>query len=55
MTGSYGKGGPNIRLITAYGTVRIAREGSVVPAPKGPKAPPEPAQPSSAEETEESL
>jgi hypothetical protein len=55
VTGSYGKGGPNIRLITAYGTVRIAREGSVVPAPKGPKAPPEPAQPSSAEETEESL
>jgi len=55
VTGSYGKGGPNIRLTTAYGTVRIAREGSVVPAPKAPKAPPEPAQPSSAEGTEESL
>ena len=54
ITGSYGKGGPNIRLITEYGTVRLAREGGVVPAPKAPKAPPAPAAPSS-EESEESL
>jgi DUF4097 and DUF4098 domain-containing protein YvlB len=54
ITGSYGKGGPNIRLITAYGTVRIAREAGVEPAPKAPRAP-TPAEPSSAEESEESL
>ena len=55
ITGSYGKGGPNIRLMTAYGTVHIAREASVPPAPKAPKAPPAPSQPSSGEEAEESL
>ena len=53
ITGSYGKGGPNIRLMTEYGTVRLAREGGVVPAPKAPKAPAPPAESSS--ESEESL
>jgi DUF4097 and DUF4098 domain-containing protein YvlB len=54
ITGSYGKGGPNIRLMTAYGTVRIAREGGVAP-PKAPRPPPPPAEPSSTDESEESL
>jgi len=54
ITGSFGKGGPNIRLLTAYGTIRLGREGPVAPAPKAPKAPPAPPAESSAE-SEESL
>ena len=65
ITGSYGKGGPSIRLITAYGAVRLAREGTAAPAvkipplpkapstPKSPKPPPAPEESSS--ESEESL
>jgi hypothetical protein len=52
ITGSYGKGGPTIRLTTQYGTVRVAREGGVVPAPKTPKAAP---AESPSQESEESL
>ncbi len=55
ITGSYGKGGPTIRLMTAYGTVRLGRAGGVAPAaPKAPKAPAPPAEPSE-EGSEESL
>jgi DUF4097 and DUF4098 domain-containing protein YvlB len=62
ITGSYGKGGPSIRLITEYGTVRLARGGAVAPAvkvppapmppsaPKAPKAPAPPAESSSESE-----
>ncbi len=55
ITGSYGKGGPTIRLNTAYGTVRLAREGAAPPAPKAPKAPGAPPAPSSGDDREESL
>ena len=39
LTGSYGKGGPTIRLATAYGTIRLAQEG---PHPPGAPTPPRP-------------
>ena len=36
LTGSYGKGGPTIRLTTAYGTIRLTREGAHPPKPPSP-------------------
>ena len=40
ITGSYGKGGPMIKLTTTYGTIRLAHLGPQPPAP--PEAPPAP-------------
>jgi len=40
LEGSYGKGGPTIRLATAYGTVRLTREGASAPSPPSKPAPP---------------
>ncbi len=51
ITGSYGKGGPTIRLSTAYGTIRVARQSTLPPAParpQGPRRPPVKAQKGSA-------
>jgi hypothetical protein len=47
VTGSYGKGGAEIRLSTAYGTIRLVRGGAgTVKPPKAPPAgPPPPALP----------
>ena len=42
ITGSYGKGGPMIRLKTSYGTIRLARRSPPPPAPNPPPAPPAP-------------
>ena len=43
VTGTYGKGGPTIRLSTAYGTIRITRQSAgTLPAPPAPPAPPRP-------------
>jgi DUF4097 and DUF4098 domain-containing protein YvlB len=43
ITGSYGKGGPMIKLSTSYGTIRLARQGPQPPAaPQPPKEPPAP-------------
>ena len=40
ITGSYGKGGPMIKLSTSYGTIRLARQGPQPPeAPQPPQAP----------------
>lgn len=33
IAGSYGQGGPIIRLSTSYGTIRVAREGARAPSP----------------------
>src|SRR5438128_2324768 len=38
ITGSYGKGGPTIRLSTAYGTIHLMRQGST------PNPPPQPSE-----------
>ncbi len=38
ITGTYGKGGPTIRLSTAYGTIRLTRQGSRPAAPSRPAA-----------------
>jgi Toastrack DUF4097/LiaI-LiaF-like transmembrane region len=43
ISGSYGKGGPLIRLTTSYGTIRLARQGPQPPMPPNPPA--EPASP----------
>ncbi|HEV2492911.1 MAG TPA: DUF4097 family beta strand repeat-containing protein [Terriglobia bacterium] len=46
LEGSYGKGGPTIRLATAYGTVRVTREGAGSPsAPTPPSKPAPPSEP----------
>jgi hypothetical protein len=44
ITGSYGKGGTEIRLATAYGTIRLVRGGTgTLASPKAPRpAPPAP-------------
>ena len=40
ITGTYGKGGPLIKLSTSYGTIRLARQGPQPPeAPRPPKEP----------------
>jgi Toastrack DUF4097/LiaI-LiaF-like transmembrane region len=39
ITGSYGKGGPMIRLATSYGTVHVTRQGAEPPEPKAPASP----------------
>jgi len=39
ITGSYGKGGPMIRLATSYGTVHVTRQGAAPPAPRAPAPP----------------
>ena len=45
ITGFYGKGGPTIRLSTAYGTIRLGQgEAPASPAPPKAPAPPEPSQ-----------
>ncbi len=51
IEGSYGKGGPTIRLTTAYGTIRLLRAGSASApaAPQNPKAPKAPQAPKSPE------
>ncbi len=36
ITGTIGKGGPTIRLATAYGTIRLARQGARPAAPASP-------------------
>lgn len=36
ITGSFGKGGPSIRLSTAYGTIRLMRQGSLASPPAPP-------------------
>src|SRR2546422_9636442 len=40
LTGSYGKGGPTIRLLTAYGTIHVIRQGPHPPTPPSPPAKP---------------
>lgn len=40
ISGSYGKGGPLIRLTTEYGAIRLLHESSRPPAPPAPPAPP---------------
>src|SRR5207249_10940442 len=40
LTGSYGKGGPSIRLATAYGTIHVIRQGPHPPTPPSPPAKP---------------
>jgi DUF4097 and DUF4098 domain-containing protein YvlB len=44
IEGTYGKGGPLIRLSTSYGTIRVARQGSTPQSPKAPEAPAPPAR-----------
>jgi len=39
ITGTYGRGGPMIRLRTTYGTIRVGRLGPPPPAPPVPPAP----------------
>lgn len=52
ITGSYGRGGPTIRLTTTYGTIRLRREGSRQTGPTeaspgaSPRQPNPPAPPS---------
>ena len=54
ITGSYGKGGPLIRLNTSYGTIHLQREGAGPAAPEAatpiapPKGHPTPASPAPA-------
>lgn len=43
ITGSYGKGGPMIRLATSYGTIRVAHQGAAPPLPQPPEPPRAPA------------
>jgi hypothetical protein len=43
VSGSFGKGGPTIRINTDYGAIRILRTGSHPAAPPIPPEPPEPA------------
>jgi hypothetical protein len=40
ITGSYGKGGPKIRLTTAYGTIHLTHQGLGAPAPPAAPTPP---------------
>jgi DUF4097 and DUF4098 domain-containing protein YvlB len=40
ISGSFGKGGPMIRVNTDYGAIRILRAGSPPPAPPAPRTPP---------------
>jgi DUF4097 and DUF4098 domain-containing protein YvlB len=42
ITGSYGKGGPTIRLTTAYGTIHLTRQMARSPAAPAPPAHPAP-------------
>jgi hypothetical protein len=39
ITGTYGKGGPTIRLSTSYGTIRLNRQGTAPVPPPPPPAP----------------
>jgi len=45
ITGSYGKGGPTIRINTDYGAIRILSAGAHPAAPPSPHAPPAPPEP----------
>ena len=40
LSGSYGKGGPTIRLLTAYGTIHVIRQGPHPPTPPSPPGKP---------------
>jgi len=40
ISGTYGKGGPMIRVTTDYGAIRILRAGSQIPTPPAPPQPP---------------
>ena len=46
ITGTFGKGGPAVRLSASYGSVRLMRQGLRLPAP--PEPPPPPKVPASA-------
>jgi DUF4097 and DUF4098 domain-containing protein YvlB len=45
LSGSYGNGGPTIRLTTAYGTIHLIRQGIAPPSPNPPKTPKPPTPP----------
>ncbi len=45
ISGTYGKGGPMIRLNTEYGAIRLLHAGPHPPAPPAPPAPPKPPTP----------
>jgi hypothetical protein len=51
ISGSFGKGGPMIRVNTNYGAIRILRGGSHPPTPPSPPAAPEPPEPSGKAQT----
>ena len=47
ITGTYGKGGPMIRINTEYGAIKIVHAGPHPPAPPAPPTPPTPPAPPS--------
>jgi DUF4097 and DUF4098 domain-containing protein YvlB len=51
ISGSYGKGGPMIRINTDYGAIRILHASPQPPAPLGPHTPPAPPEPSGKAQT----
>lgn len=51
ISGTYGKGGPMIRLNTDYGAIRVLHAGPRSPAPAAPPAPPAPPEPPGKAET----
>jgi len=51
ISGTYGKGGPMLRLSTDYGAIRVLHAGPRPPAPAAPPAPPAPPEPPGKAET----
>ena len=45
ISGTNGKGGPTIHLVTSYGTIRLGNETAVSEQPSAPPPPPRPSEP----------
>jgi DUF4097 and DUF4098 domain-containing protein YvlB len=55
IAGTFGKGGPTIRLSTSYGSVRLMRQGLSLPTPPQPPAPPKAPASAAGDEADEEI
>jgi hypothetical protein len=55
ITGTFGKGGPTVRLSASYGTVRLMRQGLRLPAPPEPPTPPKVPASAASDEADEQI
>jgi DUF4097 and DUF4098 domain-containing protein YvlB len=55
ITGTFGKGGPLLRLSSSYGTVHLMQQGPRAPAPPQPPAPPKAPATAATDEVDEDI